>query len=146
MKISRRMLVWVYTAAAIAALIGTWGNNLEYMALGLDPLATNLHFWKETFANPASQSITVDIFWLALPVTVWVMLEARRLKIPGIWWYLVLSWVVAVSVTVPLFMAARERRLIAADDSDAGFLSGAECAWLVALVIGSVVYTVGTLL
>ena len=44
----------------LLALFGTWNNNVHYLDLGF--LGANLRFWEETLANPASRSITVDIF------------------------------------------------------------------------------------
>jgi len=80
MTIQRSTLVWIYGLVAVHALIGTWGNNIHYMTSGLSPLDVNILFWKETLANPASRSITVDILFLSIAVMVWMMMEARRLK------------------------------------------------------------------
>lgn len=105
MIIQRKTLAWIYGLVALLALIGTWGNNIHYMSAGLSPLDVNILFWKETFANPASRSITVDLLFLSIPVTIWMMMEARRLQMRGIWIYLIGSLLIAISVTVPLFMA-----------------------------------------
>lgn len=70
-----------------------------------------MQFWRETLATPASVSITVDIFLFALAVVVWMVAEARRLDIRFVWIYVVLSALIAISVTAPLFLVARERRL-----------------------------------
>lgn len=144
MTIQRSALVWVYGLVAVLAVIGTWGNNIHYMTSGLSPLDVNILFWKETLANPASRSITVDILFLSIPVTIWMMLEARRLQMRGIWFYLVGSLFIAISMTVPLFMALRERKL-AATQPEAGTLSVAEIIWALALGIFAVVYTARTL-
>lgn len=144
MTIRRSTLVWVYGLVAVLALIGTWGNNIHYMTSGLSPLDVNILFWKETFANPASRSITVDILFLSIPVTIWMMMEARRLQMRGIWFYLIGSLLIAVSMTVPLFMALRERKL-AATQSEAGTLSTAEIVWALALGIAAVAYTARSL-
>lgn len=144
MTVRRSSLALVYSLVALVALIGTWGNNLGYMSLGLSPLDVNILFWKETLANYASRSITVDVFFLGVPITVWMMMEARRLQMRGIWWYLVGSLLVAISVTVPLFMALRERKL-AATQPEAGTLSGAEIVWLAVLVAAMLAYTGYTL-
>lgn len=144
MTIQRSTLAWVYGLVAVLALIGTWGNNFHYLSSGLSPLDVNILFWKETLANPASRSITVDIFFLSIPVTIWMMMEARRLQMRGIWFYLVGSLLIAVSMTVPLFMALRERKL-AATQPEAGTLSSAEIVWALAMGIGAVAYAVHTL-
>ena len=144
MTIQRSTLVWIYGLVAVHALIGTWGNNIHYMTSGLSPLDVNILFWKETLANPASRSITVDILFLSIAVMVWMMMEARRLKMRGIWFYLVGSVLIAVSMTVPLFMALRERKL-AATQPEAGTLSVAEIIWALALSGVVIAYTVRTL-
>jgi len=140
MTIQRSTLVWVYGLIAVLALIGTWGNNIHYMTSGLSPLDVNILFWKQTFANPASRSITVDILFLSIPVTIWMMMEAQRLQMRGIWFYLVGSLLIAVSMTVPLFMALRERKL-AATQPEAGTLNVAEIVWALVLGISVVAYT-----
>lgn len=144
MTIQRSTLVWVYGLVALLAFIGTWGNNIHYMSAGLSPLDVNILFWKETFANPASRSITVDLFFLSIPVTLWMMMEARRLQMRSIWFYLIGSLLIAVSMTVPLFMALRERKLAATEPS-AGTLGTAEIVWVLVLAVCVLSYTARTL-
>jgi hypothetical protein len=86
-KIPRRFLCGLYATIALVALVGTWGNNLAYLNLG--PIGGTVYFWQETMSTPASRSITVDIFFFALAVAVWMVMEARRLHIRGVWLYLV---------------------------------------------------------
>ena len=111
----------IYLAIAAVALIGTWGNNLHYFRGGTNVLDVNKHFWRDTFHNAASRSITVDIGLLTLAVVVWMVLEARRLQIKWVWLYVLFGGLIAISVTFPLFMFARER---AAARLDAGEPSG----------------------
>jgi hypothetical protein len=110
MVVTRRSLVVIYAAVAVFALIATWHQNVAYLGAG-DPLTGTIRFWKETLVTPASVSITVDIFLFGLAVVVWMVAEARRLGIRFVWVYVVLGALVAISVTVPLFLVARERRL-----------------------------------
>ena len=70
-----------------------------------------MQFWKETLGTPASVSITVDIFLFGLAMAVWMVAAARRLGIRFLWIYVVLGALIAISVTAPLFLVARERRL-----------------------------------
>lgn len=113
MPISRKMLCAAYGLIALAALIGTWSNNLLYLPLG----AANAgpRFLLDTLANPASRSITVDIVLLGAALFLWLVLEARRLAMRGAWIYIVLSIAVAVSVAFPVFLIHRERALAAAN-------------------------------
>jgi hypothetical protein len=141
MSVSRRVLCAAYGVIAVLALIGTWGNNLPYLQSGFAA------FWQDTLANPASRSITVDIFFLTLVVFVWMVLEARRLAMRGVWLYLIFGMLVAISVTVPIFLINRERAMAAAKPLDAaGSLHAADVAGLAAVGLGAIAYAVLTLL
>lgn len=109
MTLSRGVLCAIYGALALVALVGTWGNNLQ---LGtFDPVQANLKFWTDTLATPASRSITVDVLFLSQAVVLWMLIEARRLGMRGVWIYVVGGAMIAISVTMPLFMIHRERVL-----------------------------------
>ncbi len=113
MPSSRKVLCSLYGAIAAIALVGTWKQNLTYFAGGAGFVSSNLRFWSDTLVNPASRSITVDIFLFAMAATIFMVLEARRLEIRGVWLYIVFGLLIAISVTFPLFLVARERRLAA---------------------------------
>jgi hypothetical protein len=89
MSIPRTALCIAYAAIALLALIGTWANNFQYLSLGF--VGANLRFWQETFANPASRSITADLLFLTVAVAIWMLLEARRLAIRWVWLYIVFA-------------------------------------------------------
>ena len=119
---ARRWLCLAYAAAALAALGGTWYQNVAYLRpdenwLTGFALAT-ARFWRDTFANPASTSITIDIGWLTMSVCVLMVIESRRLAIPFVWLYILGGLLVAISFTFPLFLIARERRLAARGEAD----------------------------
>jgi hypothetical protein len=117
MSSTRRNLSIVYGVIAFVALVGTWSQNIAYfraddgVALGF-VLAT-VRFWSDTFATPASGSITVDLLLFFAAAAVFMVLESRRLGIRWVWAYVVLGVLIAISVTFPLFLIARERRLAA---------------------------------
>lgn len=106
MTISRRVLCVVYALVGLVALAGTWGNNIEYLGLGI--VGANIHFWQETLVNPASRSITVDILCLALAAVVWMLLEARRLSMRGAWLWVLFGVFVAMGAAFPWFLVHRE--------------------------------------
>jgi hypothetical protein len=144
MPISRKALCIAYGLIALLALVGTWGNNVAYLSLGF--VQANMTFWQETLANPASRSITVDLFFLGIAVFVWMVLEARRLCMRGVWLYLLFGMLVAISVTVPIFLINRERALAAREpSSNAGTLSAADVAGLVLVTAAIAVYAAITL-
>jgi hypothetical protein len=88
-------------------------------------LATG-RFWAETLATPASISITVDLALFFLAAAVLMVVEARRLAIRWVWLYVLFGFLVAISVTFPLFLIARERRLAARREAagDLGLTAG----------------------
>lgn len=114
--VSRRSvyLCAFYGLVSLTALIATWSQNLAYFAGGpqvsglVSPFVT---FVVETRANPATRSITVDLLFLTLAASAFMILEARRLGIRFVWAYVALGFLVAISVTFPLFMIARARHL-----------------------------------
>jgi len=113
MSNSRSRLCALYVAVAGLALVATWRQNLAFMD-GHASFATGfVAFWPALLANRATISITVDIFLFGLAATVWMVLEARRLAIKGVWLYVLLGFAIAISVAFPLFLVARERRLAA---------------------------------
>lgn len=133
MTISRQLLYIFYALIGLLALVGTWGNNLQYFGQGAGIIGVNQVFWQETLANPASRSITVDILFIGLAAITWMFLEARRLSMRGIWLYLFASIFVAIGAAFPFFLAHRQRVLANRDaSSSAGTLSVAE---LVAVVV-----------
>jgi hypothetical protein len=145
MNAPRKTLCVAYALIALLALVGTWGHNLQYLSLG--PIGGTLHFWRETLVNPASRSITVDIFFYSLSVTLWMVMEARRLGMRGVWIYVLLGVLIAVSFTFPLFMCHRERALAALDGSAVGgALTRADAAVLLLVALVVVAFTVRTFL
>src|SRR3546814_21041112 len=107
MPASRKILCIVYGLIALLALAGTWAHNVAYLSRGF--VGANVAFWHDTLANPASRSITVDLFFLGLAIFVWMILEARRLGMRGVWLYLVFGMLIAISVTEIGRASCRER-------------------------------------
>lgn len=144
MPISRKTLCVIYALIALLALLGTWGNNVAYLSLGF--AGANMTFWQETLANPASRSITVDLFFLGLAVFVWMVLEARRLGMRGVWLYLLFGMLIAISVTVPIFLINRERALAQREPSSAaGSLGVFDIAGLAAVTVAITAYAAMTI-
>ncbi len=106
-----RVLCGIYAAIAVAALIGTWSQNLAFFAQ--QGSASPVPFVRAAFANPAASSIGIDILLFSLAAFVWMGVEAHSLHIRGLWVYILLSFLIAVSVMFPLFLIARERHLAA---------------------------------
>jgi hypothetical protein len=107
-----KTLCAAYGALSAAALVGTWSHNLAFFAA--PDHGGPAGFLRATMANHAAASIGVDLGFLCACLVVWMVVEARRLRIRFVWVYVVLSFLIAISVMFPLFLIARERRLAAA--------------------------------
>lgn len=117
MTSARRRLCVAYALIALVALVGTWTQNVAYFRADEGAVAgfvlATARFWSDTFATPASTSITIDLVLFFVAAAVFMVLEARKLGIRWVWAYVVFGVLIAISVTFPLFLIARERRLAA---------------------------------
>jgi hypothetical protein len=104
---NRRILCGVYALIAAAALIATWSQNVAYLH---HPAGFAGSFLQDLKVNAAARSITVDIILFFLAAAIFMVFEARKHDIPYVWAYIVGGMLIAISVTFPLFMIARERK------------------------------------
>jgi len=112
MSRTHTILCTTYLAIAALALVACWHQNVAFMSeAGVDLASGFIQFWPALLANHATTSITIDIFLFGLAAVVWMVIEARRLEIGFVWIYVTLAIVVAISVTFPIFLFVRERRL-----------------------------------
>jgi hypothetical protein len=147
---SRKLLCWTYAVIALVALAGTWSQNVAYFrpeeGLATGFVLATARFWPDTLATPASTSITVDIGLLCLSLFVLMIIEARRLAIRFVWIYIVLGLLVAISVTFPLFLIARERRLAARGEATADLaFTALDTLGLAILAVAAGAFTLWTL-
>ena len=117
MTTQQRWLIGFSALIAIAALVATWSQNLAYFGGGQGNAL--LRFLLETKVNPASRSITVDIGFFLLAASALMIIEARRLGVRFVWLYILLGFLVAISVTFPLFLITREMRIAEAPQARA---------------------------
>jgi len=113
MTTTRKILCGIYAAIAAAALVATWTQNAAYSGNGTGFLK---NFLLDLKVNPASRSITVDIVLFFLAAAIFMVIEARKHGVPFVWAYIVGGMLIAISVTFPLFLIARERKLAATDE------------------------------
>lgn len=100
-----KILCGVYAVIAVVAFVGTWWNNIRYITT---ESTSTLDFFQSGYANYASSSLTNDLLLFGLAAFVFMVVEARRIGIPKVWIYLVLSFLVAVSVAFPLYLIRRQ--------------------------------------
>lgn len=100
-------LAFVYLGLGIAGLFGTWWFN----ALAVVQMSNFIGDW--VGSGPAVSSLTVDLLVAAVAGSVFIIVEARRLGMRNGWLYVVFSGLTAFAFTFPLFLAMRQRRLVA---------------------------------
>jgi hypothetical protein len=104
-----RALCWTYGLIALAALVATWSQNIRFFSQ--DDNDGIWGFIRDSYANPASSSITNDLLLIVVAVFVFMVVESRRVGVRHVWMYMVGSIVIAVSVFFPLFLLARELKM-----------------------------------
>ena len=104
-----RTLCWIYGLIACGALIATWTQNIRFLAEedngGLEGFIDGM------YENAAAASISNDLLFMVLAAFVLMTVESRRLGIRHLWAYMAGSLLIAISVTFPLFLLARELKL-----------------------------------
>ena len=106
----RPWLAWLYLALAVAGGILPWLANLDYMRQYGSSFDLKL-FVELANANPAAQSLSRDLLVGATAVTVWIVVESRRLQMRHLWVVLLSSVTIAFAFAAPFFLFLRERRL-----------------------------------
>ncbi len=114
---SRVVLCAVYGLIALGALIATWSQNLAYFTSPADLIPALGTFVTDLKVNPAARSVAADIALVFLAAAIFMVIEARKHGIRFVWAYIAGGLFVAISVTFPLFLIARELRLAAPDAS-----------------------------
>ncbi|MBM5819109.1 MAG: DUF2834 domain-containing protein [Cyanobacteria bacterium K_DeepCast_150m_m2_101] len=106
----RPWLAWLYLALAIAGGVLPWMANLDYMREYGSSFDLSL-FVALANANAAAQSLSRDLLVGASAVTIWMVVESRRLQMRHLWVVLLSSVTIAFAFAAPLFLYLRERRL-----------------------------------
>ena len=112
---NRNVRMAFYAAIALAALVITYALYLPFPSGGF------AGFWAQMKANHISRGITVDLAFFVLAAALFMIAEARRLNIRFVWLYVVLGYLVDISVVFPIFMIARERAMARAGEETTGF-------------------------
>lgn len=102
-----RLLIATYAVLAVIGLVGTQWALAAHFVDGRS-VADVLH---DIVATPAAVFMTVDLGVVAVAALVAMVAETRRLGLPRLWLYVVLTFTVAISVAFPLWLIERERHL-----------------------------------
>ena len=132
---SRKVLCAVYAAVAVAALAATWGQNVVHFRNG----GSLIELFEDLKVNPASRSIMGDLTLFFLAAAILMVIEARKHGVNYVWAYILGGFVIAISVTFPLFLLARELRL---EKSDATYLRGTDSILLAIMAAAMVAFTI----
>jgi Terpene cyclase DEP1 len=101
-----KLICGTYALIALVALPATWINNLAFMTQANNASFTD--FFRAAYANAAAASLSNDLFLLAFAASIFMAIEGRRMGIRYVWLYIALSAILAISVTFPLFLLARQ--------------------------------------
>ena len=99
----------IYGVLAVLGIVAPWYHNHQFYAQHENPTA--MLFVQQAMLNPAAASITSDIAVVGFVFLIWSWRESRKLKIKHWWLFAVLTFVIALAFTFPLFLLFRERHL-----------------------------------
>jgi hypothetical protein len=136
MPASRKLLCAVYAAIAIAALVAVWSQLGPYLH---SVSAFFVTFWSDAKVTASSRSITADILLFGLAAAILMVVEARQHNIRFVWAYIAAAFLVAVSVSFPLFLLARELRM---NSSEAPGLRTTDTILLILLAVAMLGLTI----
>lgn len=98
-----------YYALALVGFLATWYYNGQYILNG-GGLGPN-EFFAAALANSLTTAIAVDVYLAALVFSVWVIIDSKRISARWPWLYVVLCFGVGLAVSLPLYLANREKAL-----------------------------------
>jgi hypothetical protein len=104
-----KLLCATYALIALVALPATWINNLAFMTQANH--SSMADFFQAAYVNAAAASLSNDLFLVALAACIFIVVEGRRVGVRYVWLYILLSAVIAISVTFPLFLIARQIKI-----------------------------------
>ncbi len=109
MNTKDKLICATYGLIALAALPATWINNIAFMS---QPNNNSIiDFGRAAYANAAAASLANDLFLLGTAASIFMFIEGRRVGVRYLWLYVLLSPLIAISVTFPLFLLARHLKI-----------------------------------
>ncbi len=107
---ARSFLSWLYLSLAIIGGILPTLANIDFIRqYGSFDIAL---FIELANVNSAAQSLSRDLLVSASAVTVWIVVESKRLEMKNLWVVLLGTFTIAFAFAAPLFLFLREKRLI----------------------------------
>tara|TARA_B100000700_G_scaffold324235_1_gene429867 strand:- start:2045 stop:2395 length:351 start_codon:yes stop_codon:yes gene_type:complete len=105
-----KWLKWIYLFLAILGAILPTLANIEFARIYGPSFDINL-FIDLANNNPASQSLSRDLFIGSSAVFVWIISESNRLKMKNLWIVILTTFIIAFAFSAPLFLFLRELRI-----------------------------------
>ena len=105
-----KWLKWVYLILAILGAVFPTLANIEFARSYGQTFDIQL-FIELANSNPASQSLSRDLFIGATAVFVWVISESKRLQMKNLWVVILTTVTIAFAFSAPLFLYLRELRI-----------------------------------
>ena len=101
-------MAWIYLVLSLAGGILPWLANWDYIQFYGSGFDLG-QFIALANANPASQFVSRDLAVSATAVTIWMMLESRRLKMRGLGWVLLSCITIAFAFGCLLYTSPSPR-------------------------------------
>ena len=102
---------WLYLLLALLGAILPWQANLDFMQSTGGQGFVLQQFIDDANVNAAARSLSRDLAIGATAITIWIVVEARRLQVKRWWIALIACFAVAFACGAPLFLFLRELRL-----------------------------------
>ena len=105
-----KWLKWVYFCLAILGAVLPTLANIEFIKTYGPSFDIGL-FIDLANENPASQSLSRDLFVGSTAVFVWIISESKRLEMKHLWVVILSTFTIAFAFSAPLFLYLRELRI-----------------------------------
>ena len=105
-----KWLKWIYLLLAILGAVLPTLANIEFAKI-YGPSFNIKLFIDLANNNPASQSLSRDLFIGASAVFIWIISESKRLEMKNLWIVIVSTFTIAFAFSAPLFLYLRELRI-----------------------------------
>jgi hypothetical protein len=100
----------IYLILALLGVVAGWYFNIQYYMTAGDDFGW-IDWTRRCLVNPAAASALMDLTFGYIILSVWMVIEARRLGMRFGWLYIVLAVGISFAFGVGLFLMLRERRL-----------------------------------
>ena len=105
-----KWLKWIYFFLAILGDVLPTLANIEFEK-SYGPAFYIKLFIELANNNPASQSLSRDLFIGSSAVFVWIISESKRLEMKNLWIVILTTFAIAFAFSAPLFLYLRELRI-----------------------------------